>query len=446
MSRRKIHRQPFWFGANKEWRLCHSVGQHALVSITASELATHALLLGSTGSGKTTGLVHLVAQAIGQGTSLIIFDFRGSFAKVAFQLACLRVPASKIAVIDLREKIPLTGFDPLAGAGDPYFRALSIIDAIAEESESWGVQLAETLRYALLLLAECAAPLTGLERVLYDSAFRASLTDRSTDEAVKGFWERYNRLSTDRQNALASPVMNKVSLLFATDGLRKLFSHPKPLDLAKNLNTKGSVLVVSLAADELSGAGRMVGNILLNSIRREIFARITTPEKRRNPVQLFVDEFEHFDSSVFEDFLAEARQYRLSLVIAHQTLAQTTPKFRSLVLNGVGVKVFFRTGREDGVILSKDLTGDSKAIDFNNVPVGESYLWKKGKGYEHVIVNPPLQDSLLRTLASYLVKNRMRRDARALHDALASRSATTATERPEQSKRSDPPSDLEEWL
>jgi hypothetical protein len=240
--------------------------------------------------------------------------------------------------------------------------------------------------------------------------------------------------------------MNKVSLLFATDGLRRLFSHPAPLDLAKHLNTKGSVLIVSLAADELSGAGRMVGNILLNSIRREVFARIKIPEKNRNPVQLFVDEFEHFDSSVFEDFLAEARQYRLSLIIAHQTLTQTSPKFRSLMLNGVGVKVFFRSGREDGVILSKDLTGDAKAIDFNNVPVGEAFVWKKGKGYEHVVVNAPLRDSFLRTLASYLVKNRMRRDARAIHDSLSAQTAPAATERPQKNKHSDTPTDLEEWL
>lgn len=406
--------QPFWIGARKDWKSRQAAKHPFLVSITPDELKTHALLLGSTGSGKTTALIHLIAQSVGTGRSLIVFDFRGALANSTFQLACLRVPAEKIALLDLREKLPLVGFNPLAGAGDPYFRALSVIDAVAEESESWGVQLSETMRYALLLLAAKGQPITNLERVLYDADYRDGLLKDFNDEQLTGFWERYGSLSKDRQATLAGPVMNKVSLLFATDGLRKLFSHPNPLDLAKHLNTPGGVLIISLAADELSGAGRMVGNIILNAIRREIFARITIPEEKRNPVLLIADEFEHFDSSVFEDFLAEARQYRLALIVAHQTLTQTSPKFRSLVLNGVGMKMFFRTGREDGVLLSKDLTGDSKAIDFNNMPVGEAYLWRKEKGIEHILVNAPLLKlSLVRTLSAHLVKEKMRQTARA---------------------------------
>ncbi len=445
---RKSKPESFWIGARKDWKVRQAMKLPFLVSITPDELKTHALLLGSTGSGKTTALVHLIAQCIGSGRSLIVFDFRGALANSTFQLACLRLPAEKIALLDLREKLPLVGFNPLAGAGDPYFRALSVIDAVAEESESWGVQLSETMRYALLLLAAKGQPITNLERVLYDSEYREGLLNGFNDEQLTGFWERYGALSKDRQATLAGPVMNKVSLLFATDGLRKLFSHPRPLDLAKHLNTPGSVLIISLAADELSGAGRMVGNIILNAIRREIFARITIPEQKRNPVQLIVDEFEHFDSSVFEDFLAEARQYRLALIVAHQTLTQTSPKFRSLVLNGVGVKMFFRTGREDGVLLSKDLTGDSKAIDFNNTPVGEAYLWKKERGVEYILVNAPLlKPSLIRTLATFLVKDRMRREARAIFDSgrgpdVPAVSSANSPKGPKPPK----PTNLEDWL
>lgn len=449
MKARKPIKPPFWIGTRKDWRSRWATCQPFLVTITPDELKTHGLLLGSTGSGKTTALIHLIAQCIGTGRSLIVVDFRGALANSTFQLAALRVPAEKIALLDLREKLPLVGFDPLAGAGDPYFRALSVVDAVAEESESWGVQLSETMRYALLLLAEKGQTITNLERVLYDADYREGLLKDFNDEQLAAFWERYGSLSKDRQATLAGPVMNKVSLLFATDGLRKLFSHPHPIDLAKHLNTPGSVLIISLAADELSGAGRMVGNIILNAIRREIFARITIPEQKRNPVQLIVDEFEHFDSSVFEDFLAEARQYRLALIVAHQTLTQTNPKFRSLVLNGVGVKMFFRTGREDGVLLSKDLTGDPKAVDFNNMPAGEAYLWKKEKGFEHVLVNAPLlKPSLIRTVASFLVKDRMRREARVVFDAGPGRDGPSATPSPHSPKGPKPsaPTSLEEWL
>lgn len=445
---RKSKPEPFWIGARKDWKIRQSMRVSALVAVTAKEAATHVILLGSTGSGKSTAMVHLIAQAIGQEVSFIIIDLRGDLASAAFQLACLRIPASKIALLDLREKVPLTGFNPLVGSGEIYFRVLNLLDAIAEEHDL-GVQTVEYMRFAFLLLAETKQPITKLEHIFFDSSYRADLLARSTDEPMQEFWSRYDQLSKEKQQAIASPVLNKVSLLFATDGLRKLFSHPQPLDLGKHLNTPGTALIVSLAADELSGAGRMVGNIVLNAIRREIFARVTIPESHRVPVQLFVDEFEHFDSRVFEEFLAEARKYRLSLILAHQTLAQVTPRFRSLVLNGVGVKMFFRTGREDGVLLSKDLTGDSKAIDFNNVRVGEAYLWKKEKGYEHILVNAPLlRPSLVRTLASFLVKDRMRRESRAIFDVGPGSDGPSATPSPHSPKGPKPsaPTSLEEWL
>lgn len=440
--------EPCWIGARKDWKVCRSMNVNALIAVSIQELMTHAILLGSTGSGKTTAMIHLIAQAIVQRIAFIIFDLRGDLANAAFQLACLRVPAERIAVLDLREKIPLTGFNPLAGSGEIYFRVLSLLDAIAEEHDL-GVQTVEYMRYAFQLLAEATEPITKLERVFYDAEFRGSLLTRSPDETIREFWSRYDLLSREKQQAIASPVLNKVSLLLATDGLRKLFSHPKPLDLGKHLNTPGSVLIVSLAADELSGAGRMVGNIVLNAIRREIFSRITIPENKRVPIQIFVDEFEHFDSSVFEDFLAEARKFRASLIIAHQTLVQTSPKFRSLILNGVGVKLFFRTGREDSLILSKDLTGDGKAIDFNNLPVGEAFLWKKEQGVQHILVNAPLlQPSLVRTFASFLVKDRMRREARAIFDSDPVPNCLRTIPIPTSPKmtKSTTPINLEDWL
>lgn len=444
---RKTKPEPFWIGAYKDWKFRLSMKSNALVAVSARDKATHVILLGSTGSGKSTAMVHFIAQAIGEQVSFIIICLRGDLASAAFQLACLRIPESKIALLDLREKVPLTGFNPLAGSGEAYFRVLNLLDAIAEEHDL-GVQTIEYMRFAFLLLAEAQQPITKLEHVFFDEAFRADLLARSTEEPVQEFWSRYDQLSKEKQQAIASPVLNKVSLLFATDGLRKLFSHPQPLDLGKHLNSPGSALIVSLAADELSGAGKMVGNIILNAIRREIFSRVTIPENQRVPVQLFIDEFEHFDSTVFEEFLAEARKFRLSLILAHQTVAQVSPKFRSLVLGGVGVKMFFRTGREDSLLLSKDLTGDPKAIDFNNLPVGEAYLWRKENGVEHILVNAPLlKPSLVRTLASYLVKDRMRRSACALFGAGQKEKPATAR------KAASPvvpkptaPKNLEEWL
>ncbi len=379
-----------WIGVDLRWNLMSDSPWNHLVSIPPSELKTHALLIGATGSGKTNLLHHLIAQDIAGGHSMVVLDLRGDLVSAALELCAGHVDPKLVKVFDLREKVRPFGFNPLSGKGEPYFRALSVLQAVATESASWGIQLSETLRNALLLLAETEEPLTQLEALLYDRMFRASCLERSNAESVTGFWQRYGDLSDEKQRALAMPVINKVSLLLSTDTLRRILGHTSPIDLASHLNTNGSILLVSLAVDELHGSGRMMGNLMLSSICREIFARVEVSERNRNPVRLFVDEFEHFGMAEFETILAEGRRFGLHLVLAHQTLAQLSPKMRSLILGNVGTKAVFRCGRDDCATLARDLFGDPKAYDFADLSVGQAVLWRRGREILEVEVNEPL--------------------------------------------------------
>ena len=133
-----------------------------------------------------------------------------------------------------------------------------------------------------------------------------------------------------------------------------------------------------------------MGAMMLSAICREIFARIDRPETKRNPVHLYVDEFENFSMADFETILAEGRKFGLHLILANQVLAQLNTRMRSMILNNVGFKVVFRTGREDSSILSRDLTGDPKAYDLPTFPVGEALLWTKSQPLVHIEVNEPL--------------------------------------------------------
>ncbi|KAA0231988.1 MAG: DUF853 family protein, partial [Armatimonadetes bacterium] len=112
-------------------------------------LATHGLIIGATGSGKTNLLHHLIAGDLMRGQSIVVLDARGDLALATVELAARAgVDPKDLRFFNLREKDQPLGFNPLAGNGEPYYRALGLIDAVAAESESWGVQLAETFRNA----------------------------------------------------------------------------------------------------------------------------------------------------------------------------------------------------------------------------------------------------------------------------------------------------------
>lgn len=169
-----------------------------------------------------------------------------------------------------------------------------------------------------------------------------------------------------------------------------MFGHPCPVDLGEHLRTPGSVTLISLAVDELHSAGWMVGQIMLSSICREVFSQANLPESQRNPLRLYVDEFENFNPQHFESILAEGRRFKFSVVLAHQTLAQLTPKIRSMILGNCGVKVVFRTSHQDAEILNSDLTGVKGAFDLASLPVGEAVLWRRGEYPFQIEVNAPL--------------------------------------------------------
>lgn len=379
-----------WIGVEADWMLKSPEPWSHLVSVSPKELATHALVLGATGSGKTVLLLHLIAQDLERGHSVCLLDLRGDLVNAVIELCARDIDPSRLRIIDLREKVRPFGFNPLHGSGEPYFRSLSVLEAVANEAESWGVQLAESLRNALMLLAETGAALTDLEKLFYGRSLRQQLLDRCTTDTVVAFWNRYDELSNERQATFAMPVLNKVSLLLATPTLRRILGHPEPIDLGDHLNTPGSVTLVSLAVDELHGSARMMGNIILSSICREVFARVETAESQRNPIRLYVDEFENFGMKDFESILAEGRRFKLSAVLAHQTLAQLSPRMRSMILGNVGVKFVFRCGREDSLNMSRDIFGDPKGYDLTDLPVGYCVLWKRQDGFVEVEVNEPL--------------------------------------------------------
>ncbi len=383
-----------WIGVKVGWDEKGYLAGSDLVSLTPNELKTHAYIIGATGCGKTNLIHHMIAQDVILGNSFVVLDMRGDLSSAALEICSREIPPSMVKTIDLREKERPFGFNPLSGSGEPYFRALGVLGAVESDSDSWGVQLSETLRNGLLALSESGEALTRLEPLFYNSRFREQVIKRLHSENVIQFWERFNELSKDRQRTLAMPVLNKLSLLLATDTLQRILGHPNPIDLGKHLNTKGSVTLVSLAVDELHGAGRMMGNIILSSICREIFSRVDIPEAQRNPVRLYVDEFENFGMENFESILAEGRRFGLSLVMAHQTLAQLSSKMRAIILGNVGTKIVMRTGRDDAKTLSNDLFGDPKAFAFNAFPTGEGMLWRKNQETLEIEINEPIVENV----------------------------------------------------
>lgn len=390
ITRPQFKKLDHWIGIEADYQSQPNHPATKLVSISRRDLAVHGLILGASGSGKTVCLTHLVAGAILRGDSFVLIDARGDQVNDALTLLADRVEPSLVKVIDLRDSGPHMGFDPLGGSGLPHKRALNVAATVKAGSDSFGVQLEETLRYFLTALAEAGEPLTQLEAALYEDPYRLWLLDRIESENVRGFVSRYHAMRDDRKATLAMPVMNKLSGVFATRKLRTILSDRNPINLQSHLNQDGSILLVSLAIDETADVGRMFGSLFLGCLTQTMFSRVGQAEHHRNPVILVLDEFSNFASEDIASIIAEGRRFGFSMVLAHQTLSQVGASLRSLILGNVGLKLMFRLGRDDAQTMSADLTGDRKALDLTKLAVGSCIVKKGNKELMGVEVNTPI--------------------------------------------------------
>ena len=354
------------------------------ISFSAKSRSKHCYILGATGCGKTNLELCLMDSDISRGRSLVVLDLRGDLVnRMLAMLAASGKDPEDVCLIDLGQDEFVTGFNPLAGEGEPHSRALQVLDIIRRQSESWGVQLEDSLRNCLIALAQTGGSLTDVSRILSDSRFRDSVLARVSDVEAVSFLMQYSELPIERQRMLASPVLNKLSPLLSSPVVKQTLSARDGLDLKKLLDKPGQVILVSLAASRLHGAAHLMGGLFVSSLQNAMMGRVDTPEASRNPVSLYIDEFENFASTAFESIASEGRRFKLSLTLCHQNLSQVPARLRQVLRNNIGAQLYFQTGALDAAELSKEIVGLGKRDEVKRIlltqKVGEAVLVRRGQ-------------------------------------------------------------------
>jgi hypothetical protein len=102
--------------------------------------------------------------------------------------------------------------------------------------------------------------------------------------------------------------------------------------------------------------------------------------QKRRDFFLYVDECHNLPSENFMELLAEARKYRMGLVLATQYSAQLTSRTTSMentllaaILGNVGAIIFFRLGQEDAVKIAPVLQPYFSSLDTIGLPNWHGY-------------------------------------------------------------------------
>ncbi|MGW4801288.1 type IV secretory system conjugative DNA transfer family protein, partial [Nonomuraea sp. NPDC004297] len=327
-------------------------GSSRPVALPVADARHHTHVLGGTGVGKSTLLANLVLADAAAGRGALVIDPKGDLITDILN----RLPKRAIGrtvVFDPQDPSPPPSINILAGS-DPAFAVDSVVTIFHRcFSTAWGPRVDDLLRSTCLTLTSILgrkATLADVPRLLTDAAFRARTTTELRDELLAGFWDSYQALTPAGQATIIGPVMNKLRAVLLRPFVRQALASPDTTVPIGRLLDRGGLILARLPKGILGDdAARLFGSILLAHTWQVATRRSNLAETDRPDASLVIDECHNFLNlpGHINDVLAEARGYRLSLILAHQHLDQLPADLREALSADARNKVYFNASPKD---------------------------------------------------------------------------------------------------
>ncbi len=239
--------------------------------------------------------------------------------------------------------------------------------------EIFGPRLQEYFKFGSLTLLEDleeGATLIDIPRLFTDEAFREYKVSKVKNPSVKNFRERTYASIGDREKEEIIPYLTAKFVSFTTNSLiRNIIWQTKSVFNFRKIMDEGKILLVNLSKGKIGDLNtQLLGMIIVSQISNGAMSRADIPEDKRRDFYLYVDEFQNFVTNTFADILSEARKYHLSLIMAHQYIAQLDgwgsnnigetswgkKSVKDAVFGNVGTIQSFKIGAPDAEFLQKE--------------------------------------------------------------------------------------------
>ncbi|AND17214.1 type IV secretory system conjugative DNA transfer family protein [Rathayibacter tritici] len=368
------------------------------VGIPIQDAAFHTVLLGPTGSGKSTALLSLIVADMVAGRPVLVVDPKADLVRDVLE----RIPEHRrgdVVVIDPLSDRPV-GINVLAGANrSPELVADSLMAALKGIFDNWGVRSEDVLGSALLTLARTpGANLLWLPTLLTDPTFRRKITSRIDDPlGVSAFWARYDALTPQQQALEIGPAMNKLRSFLIRPGMRNVLGQSDSYFDLSELFTKKKIVLISLNKGLLGPEfARLLGSLVVGSLWPIILGRSALPQEKRTIASLYIDEVQDYlalpASGDLADALAQSRSLGAAWHLAHQYRDQLPTAMRSAIDTNARSKIVFGLEQADAAALAKT-TRELSAEDFQLLPAHHVYanLRQQGQqtGWFSALTQPP---------------------------------------------------------
>lgn len=315
------------------------------VRLRENDMFSHTLMVGTTGSGKTTAALSILTQAIAQDWGVVMIDLKGDPDN-----------AARLAGAALDAGVPFNHFSFTAGercdtwqplaAGDPAARMSKVI-CLSQWSEPYYQSACERFAQLAFVLLDRNGiePTFDALMELLDTPMRAHQLLRALRAGECAPIEKYlARLMEDRgQLSALAGLAARIGTLTDLAGPLRSTNNPTPLDLGA-ISRDGGVACFTLNSAQSMVTAGQVGALAVLDVQSMVAKRIATGDIAR-PMLIMIDEFSALDADHVLGLFARARSCRVAMIVATQELADLSrvrDGFENQILGLTNTKVVMR--------------------------------------------------------------------------------------------------------
>ena len=342
----------------------------------------HVYIIGKTGTGKSEQLKYMVMQDIRAGHGVAFIDPHGDAAEDLLNMIPPERAEDVIYFNPADTERPI-GMNMLEAQTEQekHFVATYIVGLMYKlydphKTGIIGPRFEHAIRNAMLtVMSEPGNTFVEVVRVLTDAHFVQELLPKVTDPIVRRYWTDQIAQTADfHKSEVLDYIVSKFGRFVTNRMMRNIIGQSKSAFNLRDVMDNKKILIVNLSKGRIGEENaNFLGLILVPKILVAAMSRQDMPEDQRVDFFLYVDEFQNFATETFADILAEARKFKLNLIVANQFIGQIEEEVKNAIFGNVGTLMSFRVGVTDANYLQHEFTPVFNETDLINVERFHAY-------------------------------------------------------------------------
>ncbi len=339
--------------------------------------AVHSVLIGGTGTGKSSLLMRAMLATAEQNRGFCLIDPHGDLVDDVIS----RLPDNRVDDVILFDpadrEFPI-GFNVLEAHSETekMFLASDLTATFRRYSTTFGDVMDAVLENAVLAFLESSrgGTLHELKRFLAEKEFRTAFLESVNDPAIKYFWNfEFPHLPGKPQNS----IVVRLDTFLRQKLVRNVVIQKNSGLNFRDVFEKRKILLIRLSQGLIGEENAaLLGTLLISRLYQIALTRQELQQERRSLFSVFIDEASAVSTPSLALILSNLRKFGIALTLATQTFRHFENRDKNIadaVLANCQNRICFRLGDTDAEKLSRGFAHfDARALQ--NLSRGEAIM------------------------------------------------------------------------